>query len=195
MELRVLQKTLCDYRDIRLHLSTAYHPQTNGWVERTDEALETALRHFVGSDHRDWDSKLPFIEQQLQGTTPFALNRLTLPKNPFEAVVNCLADEEKERSPIKHGTVQWMGMSANALPSGQRTAAIAHSEYQVAKTCVERAKCRMKQTHDARGVTRRHLYQQGDHVWMSTLNLSKRSPRHPSKRSKLMPRFVGPFRY
>ena len=40
-------RTLCDRADIRLSLSTAYHPQTNGLVERTNEVVETALRHYV----------------------------------------------------------------------------------------------------------------------------------------------------
>ena len=84
---------MCDRADIRLSLSTAYHPNTNGLTERTNEMVETALRHYVGPEHTDWDKYLPFVEFALNdsvkdstGTTPFKMNRITVPLAPFQAV-------------------------------------------------------------------------------------------------------------
>ncbi|KAE8266963.1 hypothetical protein A4X09_0g5384 [Tilletia walkeri] len=44
--------------DIKLRMSTAYHPQTDGLVERLNAQLETMLRHYVAIDQHDWDLKL-----------------------------------------------------------------------------------------------------------------------------------------
>ena len=196
-------KELCDYADIRLHLSTAYHPQTNGLVERMNEVAETALRHFVAADHKDWNRLLPFIEFALNsskkdatGTTPFHMNRVTVPKDPFQAVVSNSArnrNDQSGSSKDRTGTrlelssplTTWMGAST---PDGMRTGAQAHSDFQFARRCVELAKCRMKQTHDSKGV-RHHLYQPGDKVWLSYKHISLR---HPSRRHKFVPRFYGP---
>jgi hypothetical protein len=184
-----LFKAICDYADIRLTLSTAYHPQTNGLVERSNEMVETALRHYVAADLRDWNDKLPFIEFALNstkkdstGTTPFHMNRITIPKNPFQAVVSNVAlnTSIKRKSPI----TTWMGLSE---PSGHRTAVQANLDYLFARQCVELAKCRMKQTHDSKGI-RHHFYQPGDKVWLSYKHISLR---HPTKRNKLVPRFFG----
>ena len=41
--------------------STAYHPQSNGQVERFKRTLLNMLTKFVSSDQRDWDQKLPLL--------------------------------------------------------------------------------------------------------------------------------------
>ncbi|CAJ0941930.1 unnamed protein product [Ranitomeya imitator] len=51
---------------IDLSFSSAFHPQTNGQTERTNQTLETYLRCFVSADQDDWVSFLPLAE--------FALN-------------------------------------------------------------------------------------------------------------------------
>ncbi|CAJ0920633.1 unnamed protein product [Ranitomeya imitator] len=53
---------------IDLSFSSAFHPQTNGQTERTNQTLETYLRCFVSADQDDWVSFLPLAE--------FALNNL-----------------------------------------------------------------------------------------------------------------------
>lgn len=186
-------KELCDYANIRLHLSTAYHPQTNGLVERTNEVVEAALRHFVAADHRDWDEFLPFIEYALNSTyhqstqsTAFRMNRVTLPQNPFEAVVGNL----KTNSGMNHATSEmasWIGMSDL---SGARTVLNAQEQFAWARRCVHLAKSRMKEFHDKKG-TASHLYEAGQMVWMSLRNVALR---HPSLRHKLVPRYIGPIK-
>jgi hypothetical protein len=63
-------------------------PSDNGLVERTNEVVEAALRHYVSPDQNDWHKHLPFIEFALNNAyhktiqaTPFRMNRITLPLN------------------------------------------------------------------------------------------------------------------
>ena len=91
MELNVLQSSVRPSRYQIEPQYSAYHPQTNGLVERTNEVVETALRHYVAPDQTDWNKRLPFVEFALNdmkrdasGVTPFRMNRVTVPLSPFE---------------------------------------------------------------------------------------------------------------
>ncbi|CAJ0952421.1 unnamed protein product, partial [Ranitomeya imitator] len=59
-------QTFCAKMGIDLSFSSAFHPQTNGQTERTNQTLETYLRCFVSADQDDWVTFLPLAE--------FALN-------------------------------------------------------------------------------------------------------------------------
>ncbi|KAD3336598.1 hypothetical protein E3N88_32117 [Mikania micrantha] len=75
---------------IRLDLSTAYHPQTDGQTERTIQTLEDMLRACVIDFGGNWDSHLPLVE--------FSYNNsyhANIVMAPFEALYG-----RKCRSPI-----------------------------------------------------------------------------------------------
>ncbi|GKA18568.1 putative reverse transcriptase domain-containing protein [Tanacetum coccineum] len=57
---RAFQKAL----GARLHMSTAYHPQTDGQSERTIQTLEDMLRACVIDFGNGWDRHLPLIERK-----------------------------------------------------------------------------------------------------------------------------------
>jgi IS30 family transposase len=48
--------------DTKLNFSSAYHPQTNGQTERTNQVLEDMLRACTLKHRGSWDKSLPFAE-------------------------------------------------------------------------------------------------------------------------------------
>jgi hypothetical protein len=65
----------------QLHLSTAYHPQTNGQTEVVNKCLETYLRCFSSKKKNQWAQWLPLVEWWYN-TSYHTTTRMT----PFEAV-------------------------------------------------------------------------------------------------------------
>ncbi|KAK2436442.1 hypothetical protein QL285_021436 [Trifolium repens] len=55
-------RTLHEALGTKLRLSSAYHPQTDGQTERTNQSLEDLLRACVLDDRGSWDNVLPLIE-------------------------------------------------------------------------------------------------------------------------------------
>lgn len=53
-----LQKAM----DTRLKFSSAFHPQTDGQIEKTNQTLEDMLHAFVTEFRGSWDDHLPLIE-------------------------------------------------------------------------------------------------------------------------------------
>jgi hypothetical protein len=60
-----LFKELCNTFGIRRNMSTAYHPQTDGQSERTNQTLETFLRIFCNHQQNDWAKLLPVAQYAL----------------------------------------------------------------------------------------------------------------------------------
>ncbi|GIL67388.1 hypothetical protein Vafri_20737, partial [Volvox africanus] len=59
-------EALCKLVGMRVNLSTAYHPQSDGQTERTNRTLGDMLRNFAGRTPLVWDTFLTAAE--------FALN-------------------------------------------------------------------------------------------------------------------------
>lgn len=60
--------------------TSAYRPQTNGQTERFNACLAHMIKHYVDSDHKDWDEILPMVlyayntsKHEITGETPFFL--------------------------------------------------------------------------------------------------------------------------
>jgi hypothetical protein len=71
-------KALMNSLNIKSALSTAYHPQTDGQTEQTNQTLEDYLRHFCFYYQDNWDKCLDMAE--------FAMNNLdstSLKISPF----------------------------------------------------------------------------------------------------------------
>ena len=58
-------KTLIPLLGTKLRMSTAYHPQTDGQTERTNQSLEQYLRHYINSTQNNWVSLLPMAQLAL----------------------------------------------------------------------------------------------------------------------------------
>jgi len=72
---------LCKLLGIKRKMSTAYHPQTDGQTERTNQVLEGYLKNFVNYDQDDWYQLLPLAEfaynnsaTKAHGMSPFFAN-------------------------------------------------------------------------------------------------------------------------
>jgi transposase InsO family protein len=65
----------------QLHLSTVYHPQTDGQTEVVNKCLETYLRCFASEKQNQWAQWLPLAEWWYN-TSYHTATRMT----PFEAV-------------------------------------------------------------------------------------------------------------
>jgi len=69
-------KELCKQLDIQQNISTAYHPQTDGQSEKTNQHVETTLRIFMNYQQDDWAKWLPIVQYlinaQVSETTKFA---------------------------------------------------------------------------------------------------------------------------
>ena len=66
---------------VRPRMSTAFHPQTDGQTERTNQVIEAYLRSFVNKEQSDWVELLPMAEYAYNnsmttatGLTPFYAN-------------------------------------------------------------------------------------------------------------------------
>ena len=55
-------KSLMERLNIKLNLSTAYHPQTDGQTERMNQTLEQYLRNYVTFEQDDWSRYLPLAQ-------------------------------------------------------------------------------------------------------------------------------------
>src|SRR5215216_6118443 len=74
-------KTLCAKLGIKLLFSSAYHPQTDGQTEVTNQTLSTLLRVLIKKNIKEWEECLPIAE--------YAYNQAqhsTTGKSPFEVV-------------------------------------------------------------------------------------------------------------
>jgi len=82
-----------------LHISklntSAYHPQTNGVVERSHRTLMNYLSHYVNKEQTDWDVWIPFAlfayrvtPHSVTGFSPFLMVNGREPNLPSEIVMN-----------------------------------------------------------------------------------------------------------
>src|SRR4051812_35470652 len=73
-----------------LNFSTAYHPQSQGQVERVNQVLEDMLRACVISSCKKWEESLPFAEFSYNNSYQASLQMA-----PFEILYGC-----KRRTPL-----------------------------------------------------------------------------------------------
>lgn len=80
---------------MKLKLSTADHPQTDGQIENVNQIIEQHLHPFMNHYQNDWSEKLPmmdFASALLMGesteTSPFLINSGYTPRTSFDWISN-----------------------------------------------------------------------------------------------------------
>ena len=164
-------KELCRHLGVKQHMSTAFHPQSDGQTERANRVLEDMLRTYVAPSQDDWDLKLPCCEFAVNnawnaatGSTPFFLNFGEHPRSPVD-----------------------MDVSSD-VPAVMEYADKIGDALRAAKERLKVAQDRMKAVAD--GKRRDESFQVGDMVLLKTthINLAKLGTK------KLYPLFIGPFK-
>ena len=166
---------------VKLKMSTAYHPQTDGASERTNKTLNQAIRYHVDNNQKGWLSKLPRIRFAIMNTvnsstgfSPFHLKtgrspRVIPPLTP--ASTTPTTAEVDARQIISRLELDVKEAQDNLLAAKIRQAYHANE-------------------HRAPEVT----YKEGDLVMLSTENRRRNYKRKDKKRvAKFMPRNDGPY--
>jgi hypothetical protein len=158
---------------VKLLMSTAFHPQTDGTTERANRTISQILRSGIRPDQSNWVDLLPLVE--------FALNSCKSESTgfaPFELVYGCM--------PRMLATFNSAG---DVSPGVCQFADNAMSNLMVAHDMI--IESRVNQTHYA---NRRRSADpnsvEGGSVYLSTKNLNL--PAHRAR--KLAPKFIGPFK-
>jgi hypothetical protein len=62
--------------EVKQNISSAYHPQTDGQSEKTNQHVETALRIFGNFQQDRWSELLPIVQYQLNSHVSTATNQI-----------------------------------------------------------------------------------------------------------------------
>jgi hypothetical protein len=168
-------KELHRLMDVKLAMSTAFHPQTDGQTERANQTLESILRAFVDQRQTNWDLLLSAAEfaynnssNATTGQSPFFLNHGFNPRVPSSLL-------QPQPSPNPSVT-EFVEAQSTALILAQEAIADAQE----------------RQTKNADSRRRDHNYKVGDQVLLSTEDITAAADRNrPTK--KLQARFIGPY--
>src|SRR3954462_1601408 len=157
-----------------LKFSTAYHPQSQGQVERVNQVLEDMLRACVISFGNKWEESLPFAEFSYNNSYQASLKMA-----PFEVLYG-----RKCRTPLN-----WSETGERALIGPD---IIQHAEDQV---CVIREHLKAAQPRQKSNYDRKHkemVYQPGEYAYLCVTPM--RGNHRFGIKGKLAPRYIGPFR-
>lgn len=150
--------------------STAFHPETDGQVERINAVLEDYLRHFVGTRQDDWCSWLPIAEFSYNNSpsastthSPFFASHGFHPRFNTLTLASVVPKADEWLSNLHH--IQ--DDLSRALRQGKTRQAFFHNQH--------------RRPAD--------VFHPGDLVWLSRRHLKTSRPCN-----KLDVRRVGPFR-
>ena len=162
-------KDICKRLEIQLWLSTTYHPQTNGQIERINRDLQQYLRIFMLEKQNEWVSWLTLAQFSYN-----AKKQVSTEKSPFEVT---------QSYQPKMGFEQ----RATKAPAAEELMKQMEETLEQTKENIEKAKTRMKRKAD-RYRSQALDYEIGDKVWLSTENIKL-----TCASKKLTERWLGPY--
>jgi transposase InsO family protein len=165
--------------------ASAYHPQTNGLVERYNRTMKEMLTKYVDSRHTDWDTYLPYVtfaynssvHRSLEGLSPFQMLHGRKPTLPIDAMLlpaatqAVLAQDERE----------YYGRLQEGLQ-------MLHSH---GRHALQRAQRERTRTRSERGNV--PSYKEGDMVWIKVPTTELTAVGEAGLARKLMPKWRGPY--
>ena len=174
--LSALVKECCKIMNTTKLNTTAYHPQTDGLVERFNGTLAETLSMFVSSNQKDWDEHLPQVLFAYR-VSPNA----TTGESPFYLLYG-----REPRLPMDVSLLPPTNLSPSVAEHRARIVTTLEEAQQLIQSNTQRAQLKMKARYDqsARPVP----YTVGQRVWVYT-------PKHRKGLSKkLLHNFHGPYR-
>ncbi|WVZ49141.1 LOW QUALITY PROTEIN: hypothetical protein U9M48_000519 [Paspalum notatum var. saurae] len=166
-------KRLHESMGTKLNFSSAYHPQTDGQTERTNQILEDMLRACAIQYGTSWDKSLPYAEFSYNNSY-----QASIKMSPFQALYDgaglpCIG--------INPGRSELFG--PGIIEDAERQVRMIRENLRIAQT-------RQKSYADNR---RRDLeFAVGDYVYLKVSPI--RGLRRFKVKEKLAPRYIGPFK-
>ncbi|XP_065670064.1 uncharacterized protein LOC136088898 [Hydra vulgaris] len=171
-----LIKVVCDILNVKKLFTTAYHPQTDGFVERINGVLAQNLSMYVASNQRDWDVHLPAAVYAYNtsiststGETPFRLTYGRDALQPHDTTLLPRNDPTDNTELLVQRLISDLRLSRN-----------------LAKENIQKAQTKMKLHYDQ--TAKEYPFQVGHKVWIYTPITKKGSVK------KLTSFWHGPFR-
>jgi hypothetical protein len=167
---------------VKLRMSTAFHPQTDGQTEKANDIVQKWLRAFATNRQQEWDRLLPMAE--------FAYNSTyhkTLRMSPFQA--DC------GYSPTMPLDLVFSNSTA-LLTSDKAQTGVSFAEHlelilREIRDNIETAQ--VEQMGEANKHRRDHSFQVGNSVFLDTRNLALVYANSSTESRKLQHKKAGPF--
>ena len=180
---------VCKWMGVERHMSSAFHPQSDGQTERTNRTVEEILRHYISPTMDDWDRWLPAVEfainsayQESIKTSPFKLIYGRNPHSPFDATLGISALRRTKAHNHKN-----KADTSDRCPAANTYVQNIEQAVADAKKAIQAAQSRQKLHADKR--RKPMTFNVGQQVLLSTKNLNVKN----MGTRKLLPRYIGPF--
>ena len=167
--------------DIKLKMSTAYHPETDGSTERSNKTIIESIRQYINHRHTDWAVHLTHVESVFNNSvnvsTGFAPNELT-----YGTTVRLFPSL---KTPIDSPVPAAAEYLQQILQRIDEAVAITKDNRLAAKTVQTRHANRQRRAEPQ--------YKAGDMVMLNSRNIRKQL-KASGKSAKFYDRFLGPFK-
>ena len=155
--------------------SSAYHPESQGALERFHATLKNMLRTFCVENQREWDEGVPFVMfaareamQESLGFSPFELVFGHSVRGPLKLIKEKWVDD----APIKHNLTEYVTSIRKKLTEA----------HEFAKTHLRESQRRMKEIYDRKAIVRE--FAEGEEVLVLL----------PLGRQPFTARYQGPYK-
>jgi hypothetical protein len=165
--------TLWKLLGTKLNISTAYHPQTDGQTERTNQTLESIIRHYVHWNESTWHNHLAIVEFAYNNATstatkysPFQLMYGDNPQAPVDVLFNKCSNPT-----VSNWLVQIQTSLVQARDNIRRATDVYTQRVNYSRLDI--------------------TFKEGEMVLLNTDNLSLQAP---DVSRRFVPKYIGPFK-